>query len=213
MNGMVDSRVVEMHFDNSDFMDKINETIEALEKLNEQISSINQTQGLRELGGNMASQDMSNVANAVGNIEQRFSTLGIVGMTVIQRLTNAGIDMALKIGNGIKAVGNQIKTGGFIRAEKLEQAKFLLEGLGADVEGIMERVNNAVDGTAYGLDEAAKASASFFASGITDMDQMEATLKSVSGVAACANPGRATFATIDTPAKIANNFLMFMLFC
>ena len=198
MNGMVDSRVVEMHFDNSDFMDKINETIEALEKLNEQISSINQTQGLRDLGGNMASQDMSNVANAVGNIEQRFSTLGIVGMTVIQRLTNAGIDMALKIGNGIRAVGNQIKTGGFIRAEKLEQAKFLLEGLGADVEGIMERVNNAVDGTAYGLDEAAKASASFFASGIKDMDQMEATLKSVSGVAALVGSDYSSIAEIFT---------------
>lgn len=198
MNGMVDSRVVEMHFDNSDFMDKINETIEALEKLNDQISSINQTQGLRDLGGNMASQDMSNVANAVGNIEQRFSTLGIVGMTVIQRLTNAGIDMALKIGNGIKAVGNQIKTGGFIRAEKLEQAKFLLEGLGADVEGIMGRVNEAVDGTAYGLDEAAKASASFYASGIKDLDKMEATLKSVSGVAALVGSDYSSIAEIFT---------------
>ena len=197
MNGMVDSRVVEMHFDNSDFMNKINETIEALEKLNEQISSINQAQGLKNLGSGMG-QDMSNVANAVGNIESRFSTLGIVGMTIIQRLTNAGIDMALKIGNGIKAVGNQIKQGGFIRAEKLEQAKFLLEGLGADVEGVMERVNNAVDGTAYGLDEAAKASASFFASGIKDMDQMEATLKSVSGVAALVGSDYSSIAEIFT---------------
>ena len=34
MNGMVDSRVVEMHFDNSDFMGKISETIAALERLN-----------------------------------------------------------------------------------------------------------------------------------------------------------------------------------
>ena len=197
MNGMVDSRVVEMHFDNSDFMNKINETIEALERLNGQISSINQTQGLKNLGSGM-DQDMSNVANAVGNIESRFSTLGIVGMTVIQRLTNAGIDMALKIGNGIKAVGNQIKQGGFIRAEKLEQAKFLLEGLGADVEEVMKRVNEAVDGTAYGLDEAAKASASFWASGITDMQQMEDTLKSVSGVAALVGSDYSSIAEIFT---------------
>ena len=197
MNGMVDSRVVEMHFDNSDFMNKINETIAALEELNRQISSINQAQGLKDLGNGM-SQDLSNVSNAVGNIENRFSTLGIVGMTVIQRLTNAGIDMALKIGNGIKSVGNQIKTGGFIRAEKLEQAKFLLEGLGADVEGIMERVNNAVDGTAYGLDEAAKASASFYASGIKDLDKMEATLKSVSGVAALVGSDYSSMAEIFT---------------
>lgn len=198
MKGSVDSRVVEMHFDNSDFMKKIEETITALEKLNEQISTINASNGLNNLAGNMGGNDLNNVADAVGNIEHRFSTLGIVGMTIIQRLTNAGIDMALKIGNGIKAVGNQIKTGGFIRAEKLEQAKFLLEGLGADVEGIMERVNEAVDGTAYGLDEAAKASASFFASGIKDMDQMEATLKSVSGVAALVGSDYSSIAEIFT---------------
>ncbi len=198
MRGSVDSRVVEMHFDNSDFMKKIEETITALEKLNEQISTINASNGLNNLAGNMGGNDLNNVADAVGNIEHRFSTLGIVGMTIIQRLTNAGIDMALKIGNGIKAVGNQIKTGGFIRAEKLEQAKFLLEGLGADVEGIMERVNEAVDGTAYGLDEAAKASASFFASGIKDMDQMEATLKSVSGVAALVGSDYSSIAEIFT---------------
>lgn len=198
MRGSVDSRVVEMHFDNSDFMKKINETITALEKLNEQISAINASNGLNNLASNMGGNDLNNVANSVGNIEKRFSTLGIVGMTIIQRLTNAGIDMALKIGNGIKAVGNQIKSGGFIRAEKLEQAKFLLEGLGADVEGIMERVNNAVEGTAYGLDEAAKASASFFASGITDLDQMEATLKSVSGVAALVGSDYSSIAEIFT---------------
>lgn len=198
MRGSVDSRVVEMHFDNSDFMKKINETIAALEKLNEQISAINASNGLNNLASNMGNNDLNNVANSVGNIEKRFSTLGIIGMTVIQRLTNAGIDMALKIGNGIKAVGNQIKTGGFIRAEKLEQAKFLLEGLGADVEGVMERVNEAVDGTAYGLDEAAKASASFFASGIRDMDEMEATLKSVSGVAALVGSDYSSIAEIFT---------------
>lgn len=198
MRGSVDSRVVEMHFDNSDFMKKINETITALEKLNEQISAINASNGLNNLANNMGGNDLNNVANSVGNIEKRFSTLGIVGMTVIQRLTNAGMDMALKIGNGIKAVGNQIKTGGFIRAEKLEQAKFLLEGLGADVEGIMGRVNEAVDGTAYGLDEAAKASASFFASGIKDLDQMEATLKSVSGVAALVGSDYSSIAEIFT---------------
>ena len=198
MKGSVDSRVVEMHFDNSDFMKKIEETITALEKLNEQISTINASNGLNNLAGNMGGNDLNNVADAVGNIEHRFSTLGIVGMTIIQRLTNAGIDMALKIGNGIKAVSNQIKTGGFIRAEKLEQAKFLLEGLGADVEGIMQRVNEAVDGTAYGLDEAAKASASFFASGIKDMDQMEATLKSVSGVAALVGSDYSSIAEIFT---------------
>lgn len=187
MRGSVDSRVVEMHFDNSDFMKKIEETIAALEKLNEQISAINASNGLNNLAGNMGGNDLNNVANSVGTIEKRFSTLGIVGMTVIQRLTNAGMDMALKIGNGLRAMGNQVKQGGIARAENLEQAKFLLEGLANDekvVEEVMKNAGDAVDGTAYGLDQAAQTAGIFYASGIKEGKQMETALLAVAGAAA-----------------------------
>ena len=105
-------------------------------------------------------------------------------MTVLQRLTDAGINMVTKIGSSINAIGNQIKSGGLARAMNLEQANFLLEGLHANVKKVMEDVNWAVEGTAYGLDEAAKSAAVFYAAGIKPGKQMATALRAISGVAA-----------------------------
>lgn len=197
MNGMVDSRVVEMHFDNSDFMDKIEETIAALERLNDQISNINAAQGLSNLTSG-ADIGLSNVEDSLGNIESRFSVLGIVGMTIVQRLTNAAINSIQKVSNLLGAAGRQMRTGGFMRAENIEQAKFLLEGLGADVESVFGKVDSAVQGTAYGIDEAARAAASFYASGITNGNKLEHSLRAVAGVAAMTGSDFASIADIFT---------------
>lgn len=208
MNGMVDSRVVEMHFDNSDFMEKIEETIEALEKLNDQISILNASEGLNNLTSSVGSSNLSNVASGVDSIKDRFSTLGIVGMTIIQRLTNAGIDMVMKLGSGFKSVLNQIEAGGKQRALNLEQAKFRLEGvLGSaeKVKQVMDDVDWAVKGTAYGLDEAAVSASMFAATGIEAGDTMKTTLRSVAGIAATFGTDFQTISNIMVDAAAAGH--------
>ena len=208
MNGMVDSRVVEMHFDNSDFMEKIEETIEALEKLNDQISILNASEGLNNLTSNAGNSNLSNVASGVDSIKDRFSTLGIVGMTIIQRLTNAGIDMVMKLGSGFKSVLNQVESGGKQRALNLEQAKFRLEGVLGSVEKVnqvMTDVDNAVQGTAYGLDEAAVAASMFAATGIEAGESMETTLRSVAGIAATFGTDFQTISNIMVDAAAAGH--------
>ena len=184
MIGSTDSRVVQMHFDNKEFMSKISETIAALDELNKQLATINASKNLGGMRNAIDAEDFSKVASAVDSIKDRFSTLGIVGMTVIQRLTNAGIDMAAKIGGSIKKVSDQIYQGGFVRAKNLEQAKFLLEGLGADVTAVMDDVDRALTGTAYGLDEGAKSAAIFFTSGVKQGQEMYTALRAVAGAAA-----------------------------
>lgn len=212
MSSTVDSRVVEMHFDNSDFMGKVKETIASLETLNDRIDALNASKGLENLAGGSSGSDLNGVADAVGNIESRFSTLGIAGMTVIQRLTNAGINMATRIGGGIKSVANQIKEGGFVRAENIEQAKFLLEGLGANITSVMADVDWAVTGTAYGLDEAAKSAAIFYASGIKGSDEMRTSLRAIAGVAAMSGQSFGSIADVFQDAagmsKITRNEIL-----
>lgn len=195
MANTVETRTVQMRFDNAQFEKNVSDTIASLERLNKGIDTANASKGL----GNLASaNDIGNIATGVETISKRFSTLGIVGMTVLQRLTNAGIDMVTKVGTGFGKVVNQMKTGGFQRAENLEQAKFLLEGLGADVDMVMKKVDKAVTGTSYGLDEAAKAAASFYASGITGGNEMYSSLRAVAGVAAMTGSDYASIADIFT---------------
>ena len=182
MIGGVESRTVEMHFDNSDFMSKIEETIEALERLSEAIDNVNAASM-----GNVIKDGIEGagqVDKAVSNIGVTFDTLGIIGASIINRLTNMGLDAIFNVSNKLAGVFRQIETGGFTRASNIEQAKFLLEGLGANIEDVMKDVDYAVKGTAYGLDEAAKAAAIFYTAGIKPGPELKRALRGVSGAAA-----------------------------
>ena len=183
MSSTVDTRVVQIQFDNTEFERNVQQTINSLEKLNGLLDG-KSPGGLDTLSSTVNGMDFSNISSGVESIKDRFSTLGIVGMTVIQRLTNAGINMAAQIGGSIKKVGDQIAQGGFVRAQNLEQAKFLLEGLGADVTAVMKDVDDALTGTAYGLDEGAKTAAIFFTSGVKQGHEMFTALRAVAGAAA-----------------------------
>lgn len=195
MSATVDSRILEMHFDNSDFMDKISETISALEKLNREIDSLNSNGFDSNLTAGLDDGPLADFQNELSNIESRFSLLDVVGMSIINRLTNAAMT---SIHNVYNAMTRDFSAGGMQRALNLEQAKFLLEGLKAPVQDVMKNVDDAVTGTAYGLDEAAKAAASFYASGVKAGPKMESALKSVAGVAAMTGSDFASIADIFT---------------
>ena len=202
MSSAVDTRVVQIQFDNKEFERNVQQTIDSLERLNKALEG-GSGKGLGNISDAINGADFSRISSGVDAIKDRFSTLGIVGMTVIQRLTNAGIDMAAKIGAGIKKVGDQISQGGFVRAQNLEQAKFLLEGLGADVVKVMEDVDWAVTGTAYGLDEAAKSAAIFYTSGVTEGEKMRTSLRAIAGAAAMTGRSYSDIADVfqDAAAK------------
>ena len=183
-----EERVVVLEFDNKSFEQNTQQSIKTLENLDKSLANAGAANGLSKIGEAAKKIDLSGLANNVQNVSDRFSNMGIVGMTVIQNLTNSVVDL------GKKAVG-QMMSGGWTRAANIEKAKFQIEGLKGVwdetskgyVEGmktIKEAVNNAVDSTAYGLDEAAVIGSQLMASGITDANQLEEHLKSVSGLAA-----------------------------
>lgn len=123
--------------------------------------------------GEAASQSFSKISAAassvVSDVVSKFSSIANVA-----KLTFAGISSGVV---GLAAAG------GIKRAMNIEQAKFQLKGLGADVDAVMANVNEAVTGTAYGLDQAAVVASQLTASGIQAGDQMTAILKGIAGVA------------------------------
>ena len=179
----VDERIVQMKFDNNQFESGVKTTLESLENLKK---------GLK----------FDNIADGVESLQKRFSTLGIVGMEVTKRITNAVIDTGKKIAN---VTLGQIKSGGFSRALNIENARFRLQGLMDDtakVEQVMTSALNAVRGTAYGLDEAAGA-ASVLAASNVPLENMEGVLKSIAGAAAMTGRGYSDIA--DIYATVASN--------
>lgn len=189
----VESRVVEMKFDNRQFENRVGETMSTLDKLKQALGFKGATKGLEDVGKAAGNLDLSSIANGVENISSKFSALGVIGFTVIQDLTRMAIDFGKKMANQLI---DPIVGGGKRRAENIEQAKFMFRGLGMDIEAAMESARLAVTGTAYGLDDAARAASQLGGSGLQAGEEMTSALRGIAGIAAMTNTSYAEMADI-----------------
>ena len=188
MSKKVDERVVEMRFENGQFEKGVAQSTESLNKLKKSLNLEGAAKGLENV--NSAAKNTSGIeslAASLEKVEHRFSTMGIVGMRVIENLT----DSAMRLANrALNFLTSGIIQGGINRAKNLENAHFQLQGLLKDeeaVSAVMKNVSDSVDGTAYSLDAAAKVASQLAASGMRAGDEMYKSLRAVAGVAAMTN--------------------------
>ena len=182
MSRTVDERAVVMEFDNQQFESGIKQSSQSLEKFNKSLQLKGATDGIDNVAKALSKVDFMGIQSSLENIESRFSDFGIMGMTVIQNLTNAATDF---VKNGLGKILGQITEGGRRRAMNIEGAHFLLQGLLDDekqVQDVMDRAMKSVEGTAFGFDEAAKAASNFVASGI-EAEKLDQYLKATSNLA------------------------------
>lgn len=196
----IDNRVVEMEFDNKQFQAGIRDTLDSLEALKQGLKLEGATQGLAELDAAGQNVNLDGIAQGVDHIADRFSAMGAIGFAILQRLTNAAIDFGKSL---TSKVMDPLIAGGKKRAMNLEQAHFMFEGLGMDAEAVMDNALEAVLGTAFGLDEAAKAASQFGASGMEAGDDMTSALRAISGTAAMTNSSYEDMSQVFT--KVAGN--------
>ena len=181
----VDERVVKMSFDNKSFEENVKETLSTLDKLKEALNFKNTEKSFKTITNAANKVDVSNVNNSLDAINAKFSTMQVVAYTAISNITNRLMNFAHGIVNGIFQSTVQ---GGINRAFKVEKAKFNIQGLGKDWTKISNDITEAVQGTAYGFDEAAAAAASLAASDVTSTGNASSPmlkgLKAIAGAAA-----------------------------
>lgn len=179
----IDEKVVKMSFDNKQFETESHRSITTLGRLKDAIMSIPEATGLDRVLGKLTTGDFLKIGALTGGIALLKKGIGGIGDTI------EGV--AHKALNSVEGVFtnalSQIKNGGMARALKIENAKFMLKGLGLDEETFMKAADYAVSGTAYSLDAAAAAAAQFGASGFSKLEELEYMLRSISGVAAMTN--------------------------
>lgn len=191
MSKTIDEKVVEMRFDNKQFESNVQTTLSTLDKLKAKLNLTGASKGLENISKESKKVNFSNMESSLAALEKRFSTTGIIGMTMIQNLTNSAMGFVKTLSNF--SIGG-ILEGGKSRATKIENAQFQIKGLlrGMDdadkkLQAIMDNVNYGVQDTAYGLDAAASVAAQLVASGMEAGEGMKAALRGISGVAAMTN--------------------------
>lgn len=187
MSTHIEDYIFSAKFDNTNLEQNVQTSINTLGRLKEALNFKGKEKAFDDVAKAAENIQFDRMANNIEKLTQRFSTMGIVGMTVIQDITR-GIEH--KLASSIDAVFGKIKSGGIRRAMNVEQAKFLLQGLisdSAEVAEIMQNAKDSVTDTAYGYDQAAIAAAQFATSGVKAGEQMTRTLAGVAGVAATTN--------------------------
>lgn len=177
----IDERVLSMRFDNAQFINAIKTTLGYMEKLKTSLKIGNASTEFNKVEKAAKKVSFDDLYNAVDQVSNRFSTLGLIGTTALVNLSNTAINTGKKI---VSNLLDPLIAGGKRRALNIEQAKFQIQGLGHAWEVVKEDVDYAVDGTAYGLDVAAKAASQLLASNVATGDSMKAALRGISGVAA-----------------------------
>lgn len=187
MSKTIDEKIVEMKFDNKNFEANVKTSLSTLDKLKAKLNLSGASKGLENIQQSASKLSFNSAEASLAALEKRFSTTGIIGMTVIQNLTNSAMAMAKKLSS---SAIDGILGGGKRRATNLANARFQLQGLLKDaskVEAVMDDVNYGVQDTAYSLDAAANVASQLAASGMEAGEGMKTALRGVSGVAAMTN--------------------------
>ena len=186
----VDNRVVHLQFDNKQFESGAKQSLSTLEKLKSKLNFKDAVSSLVDLSKKVNSFSASGMNSALQTVEQRFNTLGIVGMTVIQNLTTAAMNMASQF---TKAVTIQPIIDGFneyetqINAVQTILANTQKEGTNIDtVNAALDTLNTYADKTIYNFTEMTRNIGTFTAAGVdlqTSVDSIQgiANLAAVSG--------------------------------
>ena len=205
----IEERIVSMKFDNKQFKVAASETLSTLENLKsklkfDKVGKIfgNADKEIQSMSKSVNAVDFSNMSQQLTQIQNQWSTMGTISRTVVSSMTKSVMGLATK---GFQSIVDPIVSGGMRRAQNLEQANFMLDGIvgkeidGANkIKGIMEDANYAVDQTAFGLDSAAKAAAQFAANGMRAGTEMRSALRGISGVASMTSSSYDDIASIFT---------------
>lgn len=196
----IDERIVQMKFDNHLFEKNVATSLSTLDKLKKALRFDGIDHNIQELNSAVSSINFSKLVGNVEELNSKFSTMGIVGMTVIQDLTRSAEKLGVTLYNGV--IG-QIKSGGWSRATNIDKAKFAIEGLGYSFDDLDSSISKAVNDTRFGYDEAATAASQLVASNVAIGEEMDNALKSIANVASQTNSSYSDIAHIYT--TIAGN--------
>lgn len=231
MSTSVDTRLVQMRFDNKDFTDKIAGTLKSLDDLEKALQLKGCDAGFEKITAAMNDVSFKGIESSLEHLTDTFSIKGAAILTIVSKFTSQIYDTIM---GKLKVIPNFITEaifqGGKKRSENTENAKFLIDNIlgvdklkqksekdltkiekniiktGSAWEYYKGAFNNAVTDTAYGLDQAAKAGSNLIAAGMRDANQIEKALLTVAGIAATANTDYDRVAGYFTKMKSLGKF-------
>lgn len=193
MSETVDTKIVELQFNNKQFEKNVSASLSTIDKLKKALNFDTVTTGINLFQNHLNNIKLDKLGASLDSIGSHFTIMG----RTIDRIVDSTVDNIISgFTGGINTVVSKIKEGGINRAMNIERSKFSLQGLGIDWDKVKDPISASVNDTAYGLDQAAIAASNLMSSGVgldvwgndildssRKITKLEMSLKGVAGVA------------------------------
>lgn len=191
MSREIDYKIVEAQFQNSSFEKNIKESTHSLDNFKKALNFGNAANGLNALTDTSSISAMGQLGTKIDSIGNKFTTLGIVGFTALQRITNAAIDTGVALAKSLSV--DQVSAGWSKFGSKTSSVATLVAQGNAleDVNEQLDRLNWFTDETSYNFVDMVSNIAKFTASG-KDLKESVTAMEGIANWAALSGQNAAT---------------------
>lgn len=190
MSSSVESRIVSMKFDNTDFQRGVSSTLSSLGTLSKALDAgftSKAVGGLSRVGSAIRGFSFGNMGASVDGISGKFIALSTIAVTALSRITNSAISAGINFAKQFS--GLQAAQQGFAEYEtKLGSIQTILANTGRDLNNqsdlnevtqALDELNRYSDKTIYNFGEMARNIGTFTAAGV----DLETSVNSIKGIA------------------------------
>lgn len=204
MSQEVDSRVVEMRFDNANFEKNIKQTISTIDRLMEKLQFKGAEKGFEKLDAAAENVDFAAMQTSLDRLESKFSSLNIVATTALVNITNKFVDAGEKLVKSLSI--DQVASGWDKYTEKTSNVQTIMNATGKSIDQVNGYLNKLMwysDETSYSFSEMTSALSQMTAAG-GNIDKM---IPMIMGIAnATADAGKTGFAFQSTIRNLTQSY-------
>lgn len=204
MSQEVDSRVVEMRFDNANFEKNTKQTISTIDRLMEKLQFKGAEKGFEKLDAAAENVDFAAMQTSLDRLESKFSSLNIVATTALVNITNKFVDAGEKLVKSLSI--DQVVSGWGKYTEKTSNVQTIMNATGKSIDQVNGYLNKLMwysDETSFSFNEMTSALSSMTATG----GDIEKLLPMIMGIAnSVADAGQSGEAFVHTIRNLTQSY-------
>ena len=187
MSKTVDSRVLEMRFDNKQFEAGVATSMSTLDKLKQKLNLTSSVKGLENINSAAKKVDLTGLSTGVESVSAKFSAMQVIGVTALANITNSAVNAGKRM---VKALTLEPIMTGFNEYElKINSIQTVMANTAskgttmADVTKVLDELNSYADRTIYNFAEMTRNIGTFTAAGVS-LEDSAAAIQGISNLAA-----------------------------
>ena len=204
MSQEVDSRVVEMRFDNTNFEKNTRKTIASVDRLMEKLQFKGAEKSLEKLNAAAKDVDFGPMDESLTVLERHFSAFEIVAATALVNITNKFVNAGEKLVKSLSV--DQVMSGWDKYTEKTGNVQTIMNATGKSIDQVNGYLNKLMwysDETSYSFNEMTSALSQMTAAG----GRIDKMIPMIMGIAnATADAGKIGFAFQSTIRNLTQSY-------